>query len=136
MTAQIDRNSGLSPVCSANRADQSLTALALVDRCHLARFTLGDAALESEILGLFAGQAPSTLADLAQSRSPKEWLNAAHTLKGSARAIGAWQVAACAEALEKLEFPARPEERERAMGALKHALDDVYRWIEAFKQTV
>ena len=69
-----------------------------IDLAHLSRMTLGDAALERQVLGMFASQATSLVAKLGAL--PAEAGALAHTLKGSARAIGAFRVAACAEALE------------------------------------
>lgn len=76
-----------------------------IDHAHLARYTLGDRALEVEVLELFVGEAPRTLARLraaceAEHVPQKEWQLASHTLKGSARAVGAWKVADHAEAAE------------------------------------
>jgi HPt (histidine-containing phosphotransfer) domain-containing protein len=69
-----------------------------IDLAHLARMTLGDAALERQVLGMFASQATSLIVKLATL--PAEAGALAHTLKGSARSIGAFRVAECAEALE------------------------------------
>jgi HPt (histidine-containing phosphotransfer) domain-containing protein len=65
---------------------------------HLARMTLGDEALRRQILAMFLRQADELLGRLATF--PRESAALAHTLKGSARAIGAFHVAACAEAIE------------------------------------
>lgn len=73
-----------------------------VDRAHLARYTMGDADLEREILELFASQTWKTIAELRQAPSDETWHVAAHTLKGSARAVGAWELAAEAERAERL----------------------------------
>jgi HPt (histidine-containing phosphotransfer) domain-containing protein len=69
-----------------------------IDIDHLARMTLGDAGLEREVLAMFSGQAVSLLGAL--SSLPPEASALAHTLKGSARAIGAFGVAQAAEGLE------------------------------------
>jgi HPt (histidine-containing phosphotransfer) domain-containing protein len=69
-----------------------------IDLAHLARMTLGDAALERQVLGMFASQSASVIEKLAAL--PAEAGALAHTLKGSARAVGAFRVAECAEALE------------------------------------
>src|ERR1043166_4649609 len=69
-----------------------------IDLAHLARMTLGDAALERQVLGMFASQSTNLIQKLATR--PAEAGALAHTLKGSARAIGAFRVAECAEALE------------------------------------
>jgi HPt (histidine-containing phosphotransfer) domain-containing protein len=69
-----------------------------IDIEHLRRATLGDANLEREVLGMFAKQAAHLVGALAAL--PPEASALAHTLKGSARAIGAFQVADHADGLE------------------------------------
>ena len=100
-----------------------------IDRVHLARYTLGNLTLEIEILGLFAGQAPETLAQLATARTEKAWRDAAHTLKGSARAVGANRVADCAERAEALPSGASDIARSAAVEAIRHALHDATQHI-------
>jgi HPt (histidine-containing phosphotransfer) domain-containing protein len=65
---------------------------------QLRRMTLGDADLEREVLGMFADQAGSLFNRLLTL--PEDAAALAHTLKGSARAIGAIAVAEAAEELE------------------------------------
>jgi HPt (histidine-containing phosphotransfer) domain-containing protein len=60
--------------------------------------TLGDAELEREVLGLFSMQALRLVGTLAGL--PADAGSQAHTLKGSARAIGAFAVADAASRLE------------------------------------
>jgi len=69
-----------------------------IDLVHLRRMTLGDAGLEREVLAMFLKQVDSVLGALAGS--PPDAGALAHTLKGSARAIGAFGVADRASALE------------------------------------
>jgi len=69
-----------------------------IDLQHLRRMTLGDTGLEREVLGMFARQASELVATLATT--PPETSALVHTLKGSARAIGAVRVAEAAAALE------------------------------------
>ena len=69
-----------------------------IDEAHLERMTLGDAALEREVLRMFSAQAASVVALLASW--PDDAPALAHTLKGSARAIGAVAVADAAAELE------------------------------------
>ena len=69
-----------------------------IDIAHLGRMTLGDAGLEREVLAMFAGQSAGLIAALAGL--PADAAALAHTLKGSARAIGAFHVADAAETLE------------------------------------
>lgn len=71
-----------------------------VDLAHLARQTMGNADLEREVLRLFLKQSERVLAKMADPSGNTAEL--AHALVGSARGIGAWQVAAEAEALEAL----------------------------------
>lgn len=69
-----------------------------LDLQHLQRMTLGDAALEREVLAMFVHQAARLVNALATL--PADAPAMAHTLKGSARAIGASRVAEHACALE------------------------------------
>jgi HPt (histidine-containing phosphotransfer) domain-containing protein len=71
-----------------------------IDIVHLRRMTLGDAALEREVLTLFSAQALRQAQALAEM--PTDAPALAHTLKGSARAIGAFAVADAAAHLETL----------------------------------
>ena len=100
-----------------------------IDRVHLARYTLGNLALEIEILGLFAMQAPETLAQLSSACTGKAWRDAAHTLKGSARSVGATRVADCAERAEALNGSTSDFARLAAIEALRGALDEATQYI-------
>lgn len=71
-----------------------------IDHVHLERMTLGDRSLEREVLEIFARQTAMTLERIAGA-GPARTAAAAHTLKGSARGIGAWRVAEAAERLEQ-----------------------------------
>jgi HPt (histidine-containing phosphotransfer) domain-containing protein len=69
-----------------------------IDFEHLKRMTLDDAGLEQEVLAMFAAQSAKLMAVLATR--PPDAPALAHTLKGSARAIGALGVAEAAARLE------------------------------------
>jgi Hpt domain len=71
-----------------------------IDVGHLARTSLGDRRLEWQVLELFDRQAEMLLACMPDVDRAGV-ASAAHTLAGSARAIGAWRVAEAAEALER-----------------------------------
>lgn len=71
-----------------------------VDLAHLARMTLGEKALEREVLDLFELQADMLLAHMA-AEDPRMLGALAHTLAGSASGIGAWKVAEAATVLER-----------------------------------
>lgn len=70
----------------------------VIDLDHLRRMTLGDPALECEILQMFKTQSADILARL--ETMPTDVSALAHTLKGSARAVGAFDVSDAAQALE------------------------------------
>jgi HPt (histidine-containing phosphotransfer) domain-containing protein len=96
-TSIMNTSAGLCSVATTaeGRGDESP-----VDHAHLARYTLGSRPLELEVLRLFAEQAPVTLQELRNATSARDWHSAAHTLKGSARAVGARAVARAAEIAE------------------------------------
>lgn len=107
-----------------------------IDLVHLSRQTLGDAALEVELLTLFDGQAQSFAARLAQPmrRDENKWrADIAHTLKGSARAIGAFDVGRAAEAYEDAaraetaDLPLRLTQLDEAIGAARCAIAE---WLD------
>jgi HPt (histidine-containing phosphotransfer) domain-containing protein len=89
-----------------------------IDLDHLTRMTLGDASLEREVLAMFSGQAVSLFGAL--SSLPPEAAALAHTLKGSARAIGAFGVAQAAECLEAVIR--NGEDPSRALAELDEAI--------------
>jgi len=102
-----------------------------IDLIHLSRQTLGDRALETELLGLFTRQAIQIVerlsADLPGDSIP--WrTDLAHTLKGSARAIGAIRVAIKAEIYEVQARDGKPN-LQPALTALRTAVDEACRTI-------
>jgi hypothetical protein len=84
---------------------------------HLAKMTLGDRGLELEVLRLFDLQAELLLARMRHV-GPEGVATLAHTLLGSARGIGAWPVAAAAEATE-------------SAATQKSALEPAMAWLAA-----
>jgi HPt (histidine-containing phosphotransfer) domain-containing protein len=105
----------------------------VVDLDYLRRFTMGNAALEEEVLRLFVNQTPLYLEQLRNARSTKEWGEAAHTLKGSAGAIGARRLTSMAEMVERLDIDSAGADgegfREQAIEAVAGALEEVNRHI-------
>ena len=76
----------------------------VIDLGYLQLFTLGDSALQNEVLGLFREQVASSVSALRKSIADDDcasWRMAAHTLKGSARAVGAFRLAQEAERAER-----------------------------------
>ena len=101
-----------------------------IDLAHLERMTLGNAGLEREVLAMFSAQAAGLAAVLASLPSDAGAL--VHTLKGSARAIGAFAVADAASHLEVLlRKGADPAE---AMRQLNEAVTEARTAIEAILQ--
>jgi HPt (histidine-containing phosphotransfer) domain-containing protein len=84
-----------------------------IDRTHLLRMALGDHALAREVLALFDRQI-DMLIERIGAADPTDVAALAHTLKGSARGVGAWPMARAAEAVEA----APPDEQARAVAAL------------------
>jgi HPt (histidine-containing phosphotransfer) domain-containing protein len=114
-----------APACPEDRL-----ASEAIDRAYLARFTLGNAALEREVLELFAAQAPVYVERLREAVTPKDWKDAAHTIKGSASAIGAWRLARFAEMAERIDPSAAAAGRDEAVAAVGTASEEVCRHIE------
>ena len=73
----------------------------VIDRAHLDRMTGGDASLASEVLELFAEQVSMWERVLDPTAKTEDWLVGAHTIKGSARGIGAWDLAEICGAAEE-----------------------------------
>jgi HPt (histidine-containing phosphotransfer) domain-containing protein len=99
-----------------------------IDFEHLSRMTLGDPALECEVLTMFVTQSAKLLDQLAAL--PSEAGSLAHMLKGSARAIGAFAVAEAAACLETVL--AGQGDASSALDGLRDAVAEVQGAIEAF----
>jgi HPt (histidine-containing phosphotransfer) domain-containing protein len=91
-----------------------------IDLVHLARMTLGDRSLEREMLQLFVRQA-AVLLDRMEAADPDSVPSLAHTLRGSAQSLGAWRVAAAAEAVERA---ADDDALARARASLRAAVEE------------
>ena len=101
-----------------------------VDLVHLSRFTLGDQNLEHEVLQLFRVQARIYLERFEQASDAKQRLVAAHTIKGSARGIGAWAVATAAQAVEELATAPAGKKRAAAHQELSEAIETAITFID------
>lgn len=71
-----------------------------IDLAHLAAQTMGDRVLESEILCMFGKQLSQARASFANANAD-ERKRLAHTIKGTARSVGAFAIADVAERIEK-----------------------------------
>lgn len=98
-----------------------------LDLSYLRSMTLGDIRLEREVLEMFKAQTRDLLSQLAPR--PENAAELAHTLKGSARAIGAFEVGEAAYALES-----GLRERSGFAAAFKHlqgSVDEAFEAIDA-----
>lgn len=100
-----------------------------VDLVHLAKYTMGNRELEHEVLHLFCKQSLIYLDRLRNAADDRTWVEAAHTLKGSAAGIGAWHVADVARALERLSFAAAEGDKDEAIEALATSVDEANTFI-------
>lgn len=96
-----------------------------VDLTHLARQTFGQRDLEQEVLRLFLSHATIHLARLTAASDSTGVRAAAHFIKGSARGIGAWQVATAAEMVERF-----PDQQGEAIENLVSAIEETNAFIE------
>jgi HPt (histidine-containing phosphotransfer) domain-containing protein len=109
-------------------AGAAVAQAAAIDRAYLARYTMGNEALAQEVLELFAAQAPLILDRLRRAQSDADWQQAAHTLKGSAAAVGARQLQRWAEEAEQAtSLPAA--ERALALSLIAEATEAACRQI-------
>jgi HPt (histidine-containing phosphotransfer) domain-containing protein len=111
----------------------------VIDLVHLSRQTLGDAALEAELLRLFEKQARAFAARLRAptpqgeaARDIQQRIDLAHTLKGSSRAIGAFALAETAGEYEDALRAGAPDAAApplRLLAALEHAREEISRLL-------
>jgi HPt (histidine-containing phosphotransfer) domain-containing protein len=92
----------------------------ILDLDHLVRMTLGDHALEREVLEIFVRQSAMMLGCIVDA-GPVRLAEVAHTMSGSARGIGAWRVARAAERLERASGEACQDTLSRAIADLQTA---------------
>lgn len=91
-----------------------------IDLVHLAKQTLGDRSLEQEVLRLFLTQMDTYIERVESATTHEQRFTAAHTIKGSARNIGAWDVADVAAHLESAAEDQIPAD----VKALKETLNE------------
>jgi CheY-like chemotaxis protein len=102
-----------------------------------ARFA-GDVDLFREVGQLFLGACPDHLAAIRRAAADGDWARfgvEAHTLKGAAGTVGADQVAAAAEALERLKETRQPDAVRAQIGRLEAACADFIESLRGFLST-
>jgi HPt (histidine-containing phosphotransfer) domain-containing protein len=102
-----------------------------VDFAYLERYAGGDAALVEKVLGLFREQAQMWTRLLDATAPAEAWRDAAHSLKGSALAIGAYALADECEAAET-SAGADLGQRTVLLGHMHDALDAALADIAAY----
>ena len=100
-----------------------------VDLVHLARYTMGNRSLEREVLELFRQQSTLHLSRMQEAANERAWREAAHTVKGSAKGIGAWHVATTAEEAELLAGDEFDEQRVAVHDLLKEQIAEANAYI-------
>jgi HPt (histidine-containing phosphotransfer) domain-containing protein len=94
-----------------------------VDFEYLEGFAAGDMQVVTEVLALFQGQAEGWMPRLERAE-PDGWRDLAHTIKGSARGIGAAALGQAADRAERGDSSLAPE--------LRAALADALAAIEGY----
>ncbi len=94
----------------------------VLDLAHLQRYSMGDRALEADLLALFRTQVQMQANAIAASDDASSWKLSTHTLKGVARTLGAWQIARTAEDLESVGHDGEPGRKMQLLGLLKEQI--------------
>jgi HPt (histidine-containing phosphotransfer) domain-containing protein len=105
-------------------------SMASIDLEHLAKYTGGEKDLNGEILRLFDSQIAGMVTELNSliaGQNSKRWREIAHTIKGAARGVGAFDMG---EAAAKAE-PVNPADRPAALAALQK-LEQEAQTVRAF----
>ena len=106
--------------------------LQAIDTAHLSRQTGDDHELERELLMLFVQQCAAHLRTIHGSADRQVRMDAAHTLKGAALAIGAFQVAEAADRIELSLAGPKANLADSAMDALALAAAEARAVIARF----
>ncbi len=97
-----------------------------IDLVALATHTLGNRELELEVLRMFKAQSHSMMTRINGAMAPAVRKDLVHTLKGSARAVGALQVALVCEGLEA----ELAQDRDPTLVSLQKAVGDANAYID------
>jgi HPt (histidine-containing phosphotransfer) domain-containing protein len=95
-----------------------------IDLVHLSRMTLGDRALERDVLMLFDRQIDMLMQRIETAAAPIASA-AAHTMKGSAQGIGAFALATAAGQVEEAARSRDPAGHGEGVAGLRAAIRDV-----------
>jgi HPt (histidine-containing phosphotransfer) domain-containing protein len=107
----------------------------VIDLEHLNKYTGGDLALNGEIQRLFHKQATHMtmrLQNCNEAGDNEGWLEAAHTLKGAARGIGAFALADTVAEAEKLQPKTDRAKAQAALATMKSRAGLVHMFIDSY----
>jgi hypothetical protein len=102
-----------------------------VDLAHLSRYTMGNSAVEREVLELFRRQTRLYFDKLSRAATEDAWREAARVMKASARGVGAWQILETAEAAESLASTGSESARHELLRALSGQIDQATDFIDS-----
>jgi len=102
-----------------------------VDFGHLESYAAGDTALIDEVLGMFREQAALWVRLFDPDGPPGGWRDAAHSLKGSALGVGAFQLAKACDIAE-VAADANAGEKSALLERIRDALDAALADIAAY----
>jgi HPt (histidine-containing phosphotransfer) domain-containing protein len=105
-----------------------------IDLEHLARYTGGEKSLNAEILRLFDSQVAGMVGELnalLASRDGRRWREIAHTIKGAARGVGAFDMGEAAAKAEPIN-PADSAQAEAAIQKLEREAQTVRAFIATY----
>ncbi len=110
-----------------------------IDFDHLNQYVGGDAALTAEVFGLFKNQVDMWGKSLTVEAEDDIWAAVTHSLKGTARAVGAIRLAIACERAETLVGEGkRPGGREVAVQNIEFRISrtiiEIQRW--EYRQTI
>jgi len=120
---------GVNNMAQVSGSGPAMACQRPIDLVHLSKYTMGDKDLEREVLNLFATQSALYMDRLRQAEDDRAWLEAVHTLKGSATGVGAWRVANYAGEVERLEGDARNAVSDAAIRELGQSVAEVNQYI-------
>ncbi len=102
-----------------------------IDLEHLARYSGGDAELEAEVFEMFKQQVEMWMRLLTPEADAQSWASATHSLKGSARSIGAHQLAKACETAE-LAHPDGATARAIAAQDIRDCTEAAFKFIDTY----
>ncbi len=101
-----------------------------IDLEHLRRYSGGDQDLEAEVFAMFRQQVEMWMRLLEPDTDTESWASAVHSLKGSARSIGAHDLATTCETAEQANANG-PTARAIAIGDMRNSVDAALNFIDS-----